>query len=66
MLEFHIDDCEDFIYLNKGTHYCGFLIVRFPEVQIPVINIGHDECTFKQYIFLQSSVWVLMGKFIAP
>ena len=53
MVEFHIDDCEYFIYLIKGTHYGGFLSVRFPEVQIPVMNICHDECVFKKYIFYQ-------------
>ena len=50
MVEFHINDFEYFIYLIKGTHYGGFLSVSFPEVQISVINIGHDECIFKQYI----------------
>ena len=54
MAAFHIDYCEEFMYLIKGAHYGGFLSVRFPEGQRPVINIGHDECIFKQYIFLQS------------
>ena len=30
IVEFHIDDCEKFIYLIKGTHYGGFLSVKFP------------------------------------
>ena len=30
MVEFHINDCEEFIYIIKGTHYSGFLSVRFP------------------------------------
>ena len=50
-MELHINDCEYFIYLIKGTHYGGFLSVRFTEVQIPVENIGHDECIFRKYIF---------------
>ena len=62
MVEFHIDDYEDFIYLIKGTHYGGFLIVRFLEGQRPVMNIFHDECIFRSYIFLQSRGQVLMGK----
>ena len=49
MVDFHINDCEDFIYLIKGKHYGGFLSVRLPEVQRPVSNIGHDEYIFKQY-----------------
>ena len=62
MVEFHIDDCEEFIYLIKGT-YCGGLIsVRFPEGQIPVMNIGHNEFIFKQYIFSQIDGQVLLGK----
>ena len=61
MVEFHIDDCEYFICLIKGTHYGGFLSVRFTEVQIPVENIGHDECIFKSF-FLQSRGRVLMWK----
>ena len=49
-------------YLIKGTYYSGFLSVRFMEVQIPVMNIGHDEFIFKQYTFSQSCGRVLMGK----
>ena len=55
MVYFHINDCEGFIYLIKGTHYGGFLSVRFPEGQIPVMNIGHDECIFKPYIISPKS-----------
>ena len=55
VLEFHINDCEYFIYLIKGTHYGEFLSVMFTEGQIPVMNIGHDECIFKQYIFSPKS-----------
>ena len=51
MVEFQINDCEELIYMIKGTHYGGFLSFRFMEGHIPVINIGHDECIFKQYIF---------------
>ena len=51
VVEFHIDNCEEFIYLIKLTHYVGFLRFRFLEGQRPVINIGHDEFIFKQYIF---------------
>ena len=51
MVEFHIDDFEDFIYLIKVTPYGGFLSARFLECQIPVINIVHDECIFKKYFF---------------
>ena len=61
MVDFHID-CEEFIYLIIGTHYRGFLSFSFPEGQIPVTNIGHDECIFRSYIFLQSCGRVLMGK----
>ena len=60
MVEFHIDDFEYFIYLIKGTLYDGFLSVNFPEGKIPVMNIGHDEFIFKQYIFskvLDGSRW---------
>ena len=42
MVEFHIDNCEYYIYIIKGTHYGGFLSFRFPEGQRPVMNIGHD------------------------
>ena len=62
MVEFHIDYCEDFIYLIKGTHNGGFLSVMFTEGQITVINIGHDECIFKKCIFLQGRGRVLIGK----
>ena len=51
MVEFHIEDCEEFIYIIKLAQYDGFLIFRFLEGQRPVINIGHDEFIFKQYIF---------------
>ena len=61
MVELHINDFEDYIYLIKGTHYGGFLSVRFTGVQRPVINIVHDEFIFKQYNFLQSRGWLLMG-----
>ena len=54
MVEFDINDCEDYIILIKGTNYGWFLSVRFPELQIPVMNIGHDECIFKKYIFPKS------------
>ena len=48
MVKFHINDYEELIYLIKVTHYGGFLSVRYMEVQIPVMNIYHDECIFKQ------------------
>ena len=66
IMEFHINDCEDLIYLIKVTHHGGFLNVRFPEGQIPVINIGHDECIFNKlivYNFVNESLW---GNFIVP
>ena len=50
-MRFYFDDCEEFVYLIKGTNYGGFLSFRVPEGQIPVINIGQDECIFKKYIF---------------
>ena len=51
MLELYINDCEEFIYLIKVTHYCGFLSVRFMEGQRLVINIGHDEFILKKCFF---------------
>ena len=51
MVEFHINDFEQFIYLIKGAHYGGLLSVRFTEGQRPVMNTVQDECTFNQYIF---------------
>ena len=42
MVEFHIDDCKEFIYLIKGTYYGGFLSIRFPEGKRPIMNIDHD------------------------
>ena len=44
MVEFRIDDCEEFIYLIKGTHDGGFISVRFLGVKRLVIIICHDEC----------------------
>ena len=66
MVESHIDDCEEFIYLIKGTNYDEFPSFRFSEGHRSVMNIGHDECMFKQYIFLQSRGRVLMGKLYWP
>ena len=48
MVEFHIDDCEDYIYIIKGTNYGGFLSDRFPEGRIPVMKIGHYKCILNQ------------------
>ena len=62
MVDFRIGNCEEFTYLIKGTHYGGFLSFRFLEDQRPVMNIGHDEYIFEQYIFLQSCGRFLMGK----
>ena len=42
MVEFHINDCECFLYLMRGTHYGGFLSVKFTEGQRTEMNIGHD------------------------
>ena len=66
MVELCINDCGEFIYIIKGTHCGGFLSFYFLEGQIPVMNIGHGECIFKQYFFSPGSRmgggWVLMGK----
>ena len=48
MVEFHIYYCKQLIYLLIVTNYGEFINVRFPEGQIPAMNIGHDECIFKQ------------------
>ena len=50
MVEFHINDCECFLYLMRGTHYGGFLSVKFTEGQRTEMNIGHDEGILKQNI----------------
>ena len=48
MVDFHTNDCEEFIYLIKGKNYGGFPSFRFPEGERPVMNIGHDERISKQ------------------
>ena len=56
MVEFHIDDCEEFKYLIKLTYSGGFPGFRFPEGQKPVINSGHDEFIFKKQTFSPDSL----------
>ena len=55
MVEFRIDDCEEFIYLIKGTHDGGFISVRFLGVKRLVIIICHDECV--KAIHFSSKSW---------
>ena len=62
MVFLNIDYCEECIHIIKGTNYGRFLSFRFLEGQIPVMNIGHNEFIFKQYIFSQIDGQVLLGK----
>ena len=43
MVDFHINDCEDYIYIIKGTDYGGLLSIIFPEGQRQIMNIGDNE-----------------------
>ena len=46
MVEFHNNDCKDFIYLIQGTNYGGFLSIRFPEGKRPVMINVYSSNTF--------------------
>ena len=46
MVEFHINYCEEFIDLIKGTHYGRLISFRFLDNKKSVMKIGHNECTF--------------------
>jgi len=51
MIEYHVDDHDDFhIIMNQKHKYGGELSVRKPPDIRPLIIIGHDECIFKQYL----------------
>ena len=50
-IEFHMDDSEYLTKLGAKTQFGGYLSVRQPKNQKPLIIFGQDECIFKQFIF---------------
>ncbi len=56
MVEFHVDDCSEFLTTLSNIPFRGMLSVRkAPEVK-PLICFGHNECIFKQFV-LTSKAW---------
>ena len=58
MIEFHVDDREEFQEnMLLSTLFGGKLSVRMPVGAIPLFVLGHDECIFKQFLF-STKAWV--------
>jgi hypothetical protein len=65
MVEFHVDDCSEFLTTLSNIPFCGMLSVRkAPEVKT-LACFRHDECIFKQFV-LTSKAWKGPNGEIAP
>ena len=59
--EFHVDSHQHFQdKCNTETEFGGYLSVRKPPNSKPIIMIGQDECTYKQYLMTKKQ-WFLPG-----
>ena len=50
-IEFHVDDSPTCTELGNQSEFGGFLSVRRPTNQKPLLIFGQDECIFKQFLF---------------
>ena len=51
MVEFHVDDSDEFLDRVEGTRFGGHLSVRKAADEKPLVCFGQDESIFKQYSF---------------
>ena len=56
-IEFHVDDSQYLTTLGSKTPFGGYLSVRKPKDEKPMIIFGQDECIFKQFIF-RNKCWM--------
>ena len=56
-IKFHVDDSEKCTEIGNNMPFGGYLSVRKPKNEKPLIIFGQDECIYKQFIF-RNKCWI--------
>jgi hypothetical protein len=55
MVEFHVDTSDALLKVGNVGEFGGNLSVRFPAGYIPLIVVGHNESSFKQFLMTKKA-----------